>query len=125
MGDLFKDKGEFRPDKLIASNILPIFSEGITLAANQGVLKRGTLIGALNGKGYLTGSTIDTTAVGVTGVLTDDVDTGTDVAGVIATVYLTGVFNPAALVLHASATLDTYKLEMRKLGMFTKEVQTY
>ncbi|RDY30298.1 hypothetical protein [Lachnotalea glycerini] len=127
MGSLFKEKGEFVPDKLIASNTLPIFAEGILLASGQGKLKRGTLIGKSDEKGYITGSTLEENVIGVTGILTDDIDTGTEtnLEGVVSTIYLTGVFNPEAFIMDETASLDTYKDAMRKLGIFTKNVQEY
>ncbi|MFA9464052.1 MAG: hypothetical protein ACERKN_07135 [Velocimicrobium sp.] len=125
MADLFKKTGSFIPDKLLAGNEFPFLVQGVSLADSQGTVKRGTLIGIVSEKGYLTGSTVSEETVGVSGIMTDDVDTSTLGEDHIATMYITGLFNPDALVLAEGASLDTYKDDMKKLGIFTKAVQTY
>lgn len=121
MADLFKKKAEFIPDSLIADNDFPIMANGIKVAGGQGILKRGTLVGLSNGKAYVTGSSVDSTSIGVFGVLTDDIEETTE--DTISTAYVTGVFNKGAIILDSSAKLDDYKEELRKLGIYLKEIQ--
>lgn len=125
MAKLFNETGSFTPDSLIVSNEFPILKEGIALAAGQGILKRGSLIGKISEKGYLTGTEVETEKAGVIGILTDDIDTGTDNTGsnVVGTLYITGCFNEAALIKAEGATID--KTELKKLGIFLKSVQVY
>lgn len=122
MGEiLFKNESEFKPDSLIISAQVGLVVKGVKLAPKQGVLKRGTLIGqAADNLFYITGKEVSSVAVGVTGVLTDDVDTGDTAATqpVIATQYVTGEFNKAALHVTETVEVEDYEAELRKLGIF-------
>lgn len=122
---LFEKTGEFKPDSLIASNEYPILVEGVSLAAGQGVLKRGSLIGKIMDKGYLTGKTVGEEEVGAVGILTDDIDTGASGTDpeVVSTLYITGCFNEDAIIVEEGATIGT--TELKKLGIFLKSVQAY
>ena len=110
---MFEQTGEFRPDSLIAGNEYPVLTDGIGLKAGQGVLKRGSLImKGTDGAGYIAGSAVTATTgegenavtsdmeMKVHGILTDDFDTGMDASAdnVPATVYLTGQYNRAAVI---------------------------
>lgn len=128
MAQLYKGIGEFKPDSLIADNRFPILADGMKVKSGQGVLKRGTILGAgSDGKMYVTGSKaiIDSKEEVITAdcILTDDIDTAS--ADVISTGYIAGIFNSKALILAEGANLETYKSEMRKLGLYTAEVQNY
>lgn len=126
--NMFKNVGQFEPDSLIASADFPILKEGIGLKANQGVLKRGTLIAkGNNGAGYIAGKDVSPVTTTIFGILTDDVDTGNEdsVTNIPATCYITGVFNKEAIQLHGEALISTYADDMRKLSLFTKSVQNY
>lgn len=122
---MFGQTGEFQPDSLIAGNEFPIMREGIGLKAGQGVLKRGSLIvkGA-DRTGCIAGS-----AEGkVFGILTDDFDTGTDASAdnIPATVYQTGEFNRAAVVVSGeSAAVEAYEDDMKSVGIYLRSVQNY
>ena len=125
---LFQTVGEFIPDKLIADNAVPITTKGIQISAGQGVLRRGTLLGADDGGSYrVTGSTVkeeEAEAAGEIGcdcILTEDVDAQEQ--DVIAAAYITGVFNREAVVLAEGASLNDYETELRRLGIFFKTVQ--
>lgn len=125
MADLFVNSGEYIPDKLIVSNEYPVMTEGVVLASGQGIIKRGSLIGKVADKGYLTGTTIGEATAGVSGILTDDVDTGaTSTADTFTgTMYITGCFNEDALTTSEGATID--KTELRRLGIYLITVQNY
>lgn len=122
MGEiLFKNEVEFKPDSLIVSAQVGLVVKGAKLAPKQGILKRGTLIGQAADKlFYITGKEISEVAVGVTGILTDDTDTGDTSATVpvITTQYVTGVFNKDALYVDETVDLEDYEAELRKLGIF-------
>ena len=138
---MFEQTGEFRPDSLIAGNKFPILTDGIGLKAGQGVLKRGSLIMKGTDKaGYIAGSAVTlTTGEGedaetsdmemkVYGILTDDYETGTDTSAdnIPATVYLTGEYNRAAVIVAGEdASIETYEDDMKKVGIYLRTVQNY
>ena len=128
---MFEQIGEFTPDSLITSEDFSILKEGIGLKAGQGVLKRGSLIVKSEKAGYLAG-TADIEGK-IFGILTDDTDTGTDVAGdnIPAVCYHTGVFNRDAVIVTGTdesgknATVDKYEDDMRDVSLFLRNVQNY
>ncbi len=123
---MFEQIGEFKPDSLIASHEFPILKEGIGLKAGQGVLKRGSLIIKSEKTGYIAG-TADVQGA-VFGILTDDFDTdsGEPADNIPATVYQTGVFNREAVITAGEGTeLETYEDDMRKAGIYLRNVQKY
>lgn len=118
---LFKREGEMTPDSLIVSTQVGLVIKGAKLAPKQGVLKRGTLIGqAADNVFYVTGKMVSGTKIGVTGILTDDTDTGDASAteSVIVNQYVTGEFNKDALSVDETVHIDDYEAELRKLGIF-------
>ncbi|MGB8452738.1 MAG: hypothetical protein WCD89_10425 [Anaerocolumna sp.] len=118
---LFQNESEFKPDSLIASMKISLITKGAKLAPKQGMLKRGSLIGeAADGLFYLTGKQVSGVATGVSGVLTDDTNTGDSTATepVITTQYITGDFNKNALCIDETVDLEDYEAELRKLGIF-------
>ena len=118
---LFHKESEFRPDSLIVSTKIGLITKGAKLAPQQGMLKRGSLIGkAADSLYYLTGTKVSDVSTGVTGVLTDDTDTGDTTATdpVVTTQYITGYFNRDALYVHETVNLEDYEDELRKLGIF-------
>ena len=129
--NMFEQIGEFTPDSLITSEDFSILKEGIGLKAGQGVLKRGSLIVKSEKAGYLAG-TADIEGK-IFGILTDDTDTGTDVAGdnIPAVCYHTGVFNRDAVIVTGTdesgknATVDKYEDDMRDVSLFLRNVQNY
>lgn len=143
--NLFGKIGEFVPDDLISGSRDGMLTRGITLAAGQGILKRGTLLARdENGLGVVFGKTGEDETNEVTanaetgetstetteavmlpsGILTDDMDTGADASGenVIATEYITGVFNPDAVTVKEGTDVREYTETLRALGIFFEEV---
>ncbi|MEI3300747.1 MAG: head decoration protein [Eubacterium sp.] len=122
--DLFEKIGECKPDNLIAGTKFGFLTRGIKLAAGQGVLKRGTL---LYDKGDGTYAMFDASVEKIvpSGILTDKVDTGASTSGnaVVAEEYITGTFNLAAVTAASGTTVANYTEELRKLGIFLKEVE--
>lgn len=135
---MFEQIGEFKPDSLIASHEFPILKEGIGLKAGQGVLKRGSLIIKAEKAGYIAGST-STTGEGesakteeisgeIFGILTDDTDTGEDASAdhIPSVCYQTGIFNREAVMTAGEAAgLAAYEYDMRKAGIYLRNVQKY
>ena len=121
---LFGEVGEFVPDKLIADNSIPVTTKGITLAAGEGTLMRGALLGKDSNGEYMLmdGDTITSPDC----ILTDMADTAE--SKVITTGYITGTFNRAAVTDASSKDIEDigdYETEMRKLGIFLSAVQEY
>lgn len=150
--NLFEQIGKFELDSLISGDKQNCLVRGISLAPGQGVLKRGTLLarneddlgvilgesvelddtgGASQTDGKEVGDTRETSAdtVAVTivvpsGILTDDVDTGGDTAGdpVNAEEYITGIFNPDAVIAKEGTEIRDFTEQLRSLGIFFEEV---
>lgn len=118
---MYKQTGEFTPDKLIVGNEMPILTEGIKVAKGQGTLVRGTVVGILTTGGLA--KPVDSTKSDGTqapyAILTDDIDTTGDV-DVTTTAYTTGLFNKDALTFGGADTVATHKTELRKLGIHLK-----
>lgn len=128
--NLFEQTGEFKPDSLIAGNEFPILKEGIGLKAGQGVLKRGSLIMKGTDKaGYIAGGAADSGGeMVVFGILTDDCDTGTDASAdnIPVVCYQTGEYNREAVIVSGEgATAGTYENDMKKVGIYLRNVQKY
>lgn len=121
---LYERIGEFKPDSLIVSNEFPILKEGIGLAAGAGELKRGALIVKGNDKKYYpAGKTVTDVTMKVFGILTDNVDTGSDTSAsnIPATCYVTGVFNKSAVSL-AGGTIEDYTDDLKGIGIHLRGV---
>lgn len=138
---LFEEIRTFRPDSLIAGNEFPILKEGIGLKAGQGILNRGSLIMKGTDKaGYLAGSIVKVKNgegesasetemnLEVFGILTDDCDTGTDTSAdnIPAVCYQTGEYNRAAVIVSGEdATVEAYENDMKKVGIYLRNIQNY
>lgn len=124
---MFEKVGEFTPDSLIVSPDFPILKDGIGLKAGQGVLKRGSLITKGTDKaGYIAGGSGEVVSE-VYGILTDEVDTGSDktVSNFPVVCYLTGVFNRDAILVATDETVNTFEDAAKKIGIYLREVQKY
>lgn len=124
--NLFQNEGVFTPDSLIVSAKVPLITGGVKLAPKQGVLSRGSIIGkAADGLYYQSGTVIEEVTVGASGVLTDNVDTGDSSAtlSVIATQYVSGLFNKNALTIKSPSTVDSFEDKLRELGIYMETVQ--
>ena len=105
--------GEFTPDKLIANFNFPILTQGIPLAAGQGVLKRGSVID--DG-----GNLINANDANPFGILCDDVDT---TEATVAEVYVSGCFNKGALIVGDGYELNTANAVMlRATGIYVENI---
>lgn len=119
--DLYKNEGEFIPDKLFASNQFPVITEGITLLKGQGVLVRGTVLGVetTSGIAKIVDSENDDGTQTACAILTDDVEVPED-SDLETTVYVTGCFNSDALIFGGSDTAATHKHSLRNVGIYLK-----
>jgi len=120
--------GDFEPDSLIAGEKLPIIPKGVTLAAGQGVLKRGTLLGIITTTGLAVicdntksdGSqapkyilaleqspTINTIDTGIPGSLLN----------VPTIAYQSGIFNRAAITTVVGQDISIFETQLRTMGI--------
>ena len=125
MENLTSEIGTFEYDNLIAGNAVPLLAAEVTLAKNQGVVEKGTVLGVVSATG-LAVPVDDTNADGSENphsILTDDVDTGDGSAtdDFVTTAYVSGLFNSAALIFGGDDVVADHELALRKLGIFLKE----
>lgn len=121
MNKLVNDVNERNFDHLIADASFPINKAIVSLAAGQGVLVRGSVVGKNEaGNAVLFGGDI---VVKPEFILTDDVDTGDQAGDAInATVYVSGAFNRDALVLAGEGKVDSIESELKTYGIYLKIV---
>jgi hypothetical protein len=106
--------GQNDMDNLIAGNQFPVMYKGVSLAASQGVLKRGSLLGIVTASGAAVLCKAAATDGSQTAkyILTADTDTGTS-STVAAVAYQSGVFNRSALVLAAGEVISSFEDTLR------------
>lgn len=127
MGNMFNNEGSFTPDSLIASADFSILKEGIGLKAGKGVLERGSLI-VKNSDGTGIIASADAADAKVFGILADKIDTGSDSGDNIPAVcYITGVFNPDAIITKDASTapVNNYEDALKGIGIYLRGVQKY
>lgn len=119
--NFYEGIGKYTPDKLISGGDVPILVSGITLAAGQGILKRGTVVGieSTNKKGKVVDNTSTDGSEKPVGILTDDVDTDSEVT---TTMYISGLFNRDALIFGGDDIAEDHELRLRELGIFLRIV---
>lgn len=111
------------PDNLINSPTPPADVFSVKLAAGQGVLARGTLLG-LKADGSMVVMGTEGEGITANAVLTDAVDTGDAGATgtVTATAYRTGHFNRNKLIVKSGYTLKAAdEEELRKCGILLSD----
>lgn len=122
MENLISNLGTYTPDNLIAGHEVPIIVHGITLAKNQEVLARGTVLGKVTATGLcvpVDNSKSDGSESAFC-ILTDTVDT-TSATDIKTTGYISGCFNSKALTFGGDDTAADHMLRLRELGIFLKE----
>jgi len=127
MRNMVQDAGKYGYNEIFAGNEVVPMVKGVKLKTGQGVLKKGTVVGFITES--VLGVAVNKAAVDgsktAVGILTDDVDTTAqgEETYVLAQMYITGVFNGAALVFATGTVLSDYEGELRTLGIYTKTVQ--
>lgn len=112
--------GEFEHDNLFAGGVQPVVTEEILLKQGELYL-RGTVVSRdSDGKAVIVDSSVPATAKPY-GILTDNIDATEE--DVPSTVYLTGEFNPNALIFGGTDTVETHKVALREMGIFLKNTQ--
>lgn len=110
------------PDKLIIDSKHPLDVKIISIKANQGTVKRGTLLSLTNTDEYIVfGTTLvdPQTSSKANCIIADDVDTVSAAASVNAVVYISGHFNKNAFIVKEGSTMDAGDMEdLRAAGIF-------
>lgn len=111
-------------DGLIVSNTPVADVVSVSVAASNGILKRGTIVTGTPG-GELAPLSAAAVATNATYILSDDIDTGTGSA-VVAMAYRTGHFARNKLTTDGSYTLTAADEEiMRKSGILLSDAIDY
>ena len=113
---LYNEKiGEMIPDTLIVSTHIRQITQTVTVAAGQGVLKRGTVVALDGGEAKIMSS-------GLTphGILCNDVDA---TGAAAAEVYVAGCFNKGALIVADGYTLADADIKaLRDGGIYLENI---
>lgn len=113
----YSEIGEYTPDSLITSTKVGLVTKSVQLKANQGILKRGSVVGKIADSAFiLMGSEAGMIAEGV---LVDDVDTSSTVTTIL---YISGCFNKEAIIVAEGHTVEEYDRELRNLNIYLETV---
>lgn len=105
----------YTPDNLFYDTSFPVQTDAVKLAAGQGPLLRGTVVGKNESGEFVPASE----TVVADAILTDDVDTGTEVGtAIVAETYISGAFNINALFAENEISLHVDTL--RTKGIYLK-----
>lgn len=113
----YAEIGEYIPDSLITSTKVGLITKGIVLKSNQGILKRGSLIGKTTDNTFiLMGSQGE---MAIEGILIDDIDTSSITTTIL---YISGCFNKEAVIVAEGHNVEEYDRELRNLNIYLETV---
>lgn len=109
------------PDRLIAG-AFPLVTGNVTLAASEGTLARGSVLGKVTatGKYKLTDKASSDGSEVASMILAEDTDITEEVEN--APVYLSGQFAESAVVFGGESAVADHKDELRGVGIYLVEV---
>jgi hypothetical protein len=113
--------GESTVDNLFAGTAHPVDIKAVKLKGGQGVLLRGTVVGIIKETELavpVNSAATDGSEV-AEAILTDNVDT-TD-GDIVATAYVSGLFNRKALIFGGEDTASAHERTLRTLGIYLKD----
>lgn len=122
MGERNTRIGTTTQDHLVVDDQKPIVSDTYIVKSGQGVITRGTPLGVETASGKLK-KCLSTNSDGsqvIFAILTTDIDTTS--ADVKSPVYLEGTFNPEEINWQGSDTVETHRMNARKVGIYFKRV---
>lgn len=124
--NLYEKVGEVSYDNLFAGTSIPVEVRSVKLAANQGILVRGTVLAIETATGAA--KIADSTKTGgiekADCVLTDTIDTGTT-EPIVSTAYSSGLFNRNALIVADADTVEKHEEILRMKGIYLKDNLSY
>lgn len=122
MGERNIRAGTTIQEHLVLDDQKTIVTDAYTVKSGQGVITRGTPLGVETATGKLKkclSSNSDGTQT-IFAILTQDIDTTS--ADVKIPVYLEGTFNPEEVIWQGSDTVETHRMNARKVGIYFKRV---
>lgn len=121
MGQLREQVGTFTPDNLFYDTLFPMQTGAVKLAAGQGLVLRGTIIGKKANGEYAVASKTAETPIAADVILADDIDTG-DAAGtaIVVETYISGSFNSNALITDGTDGVAVHADVLRTKGIYIK-----
>ena len=122
MGERNIKVGTTKQDHLVVDDQKPIVSDTYTVKSGQGVIARGTPLGVETASGKLK-ECLSTNSDGsqvIFAILTQDIDTTS--SDVKIPVYLEGTFNPSEVLWQGGDTVETHRMNARKVGIYFKRV---
>ena len=117
--NLIQSAGVYKPDNLIVDTSFPVQVGVVTVAANQGTLLKGSVLGKNTGGAYVLADSSAT--VPGTVILTDDLVTDSTTT-VNAQVYLSGPFNRNALIFGGTDTVEDHEATLKTNGIYLKVI---
>lgn len=107
------------------NNTVDIQVKSVKLPADQGVLKRGTVLGIITASGLAVkvDSTKSDGSQTADCILTDDIDTTG--ASLATTAYSAGTFNRKALIFGGTDTATLHETRLRELGIHLRDNISY
>lgn len=123
MAQLRSAVGSFSPDNLFYDTSFPTQTGAVKLAAGQGLVLRGTIIGKKANGEYVVASKTAETPIAADVILADDIDTGDEIGTVIvAETYISGSFNSNALITDGTDDVIDHADVLRTKGIYIKAV---
>lgn len=119
--NLVQTAGTYTPDNLIADTSFPVQVGIVAVAANQGTLLKGSVLGKNASGEYVLADKSATTPITGSVILTDDLITDASSA-VNAQVYLSGPFNRKALIFGGADTVDLHEENLKTNGIYLKVI---
>lgn len=119
--NLVQDAGTYKPNNLIADTSFPVQVGIVPVAANQGTLLKGSVLGKKENGEYVLADKSAATPISGSVILTDDLVTETTTA-VNSQVYVSGSFNRKALIFGGTDTVDLHEDNLKSNGIYLKVI---
>lgn len=118
---LVQSAGIYTPDNLIADTSFPVQVGIVSVAANQGTLLKGSVLGKNAVGQYVLANSTATEPITGSVVLTDDLITDPAVA-VNAQVYISGSLNRKVLIFGGTDTVEKHEENLKINGIYLKVI---
>lgn len=114
--------GETEQIQLVVDDQKPVVTDYYIVKGGQGVLTRGTPLGVESATGKLKKclSTNEDGTEDIFAILPEGVDTTS--GDIKIPLYVEGAFNPAAIQWQGSDTVETHRMNARKVGIYFKRM---
>lgn len=121
MTNLVQSAGTYTPDNLIADTSFPVQVGIVAVAANQGTLLKGSVLGKNASGEYVLANKSSETPINGSVILTDDLVTD-ETDAVNAQVYVSGSFNRKALIFGGTDTVAQHEDNLKTNGIYLKVI---